>query len=620
METRGPTDRHVRFRTFEFDLKTLELHNRGRKVAIRGHAAKILAALLENPGEVVTRTELRKRLWPDDTFVDWEHILNNSINKLREAFGDEAGSPRYIQTVPGLGYRFIASVDQPATATSTPIAAPAAITGTGSRRHLWIAVTASVILIAILAPFVGTHPLAARLFHRDTASPINSIAVLPLDNLSGDPNQEYFADGMTDELITMLAKDSTLRITSRTSVMRFKSTRQPLPEIAHELGVDAILEGSVERFDNQVHMTLQLIRGDTDAHLWADSYYRDKNEGGQLPGEAARQIARYLHKASSVAASVGFVNPDAHDAYLRGRYLWFRYQNGEAGKYFRKAAELQPDSALAWTGLASYFGVGAIGGYQDPRLSIPQLKSAALRATQLDDSLPEAHLSLGMAYLCEWNIHGAQSEIDRAVELNPSLAEAYHLRTRIDTAINHNAQAIEAQRRAMELDPFERPWGMVWAFKTVRQYDAAIQEAQQRLEALPNDDALWWELGQVYDRMGERDKAVQAWEKMELSEGHTSNATTIRSVYQRRGWTGLIKRFIAEGEKESGKSYVSPFDLARYHAQLSEREQTLSLLDEAYRQHSPQLLWIQTDPAFDFLHNDPRYRALVQRIGLPTAY
>ena len=225
-----------------------------------------------------------------------------------------------------------------------------------------------------------------------------------------------------------------------------------------------------------------------------------------------------------------------------------------------------------------------------------------------------------MSYLCEWNIKGAQSEIDRAIELNPSLAEAYHLRARIDTAINRNLEAIEAQRKAMELDPFERPWGMVWVLKTARQYDAAIQEAKQRLEAIPNDDALFWELGQVYDRKGERDKAVQAWEKMELSEGHTSNATIIRKVYERQGWAALIKRFIVEDEKESANAWVSPFDLARYHAQLSERVQTLSLLDEAYRQHSPQLLWIQTDPAFDFLHRDAHYRDLIGRLGLPAAF
>lgn len=595
---------------------------------------ELLILLTARQGQLVSRVEIAQRLWSSEVFVDTEHGINTAVRKLRHLLRDDPEEPKFIQTVTGMGYRFTAPVTvmEEAQQKESPVPVDPAreelkmpraepTPASGRARRMWLVVGASVALVvAAVAITAGPHPLAARLLHREAAPAITSIAVLPLDNLSGDAGQEYFADGMTDELITMLAKNSTLRITSRTSVMQYKGVHKPLPEIARALNVDAILEGSVSQSANEVHMTLQLIRADADAHLWADSYDRDKNDAAQLPGEAARQIAGYLHRASSVAASVEFANPDAHDAYMRGRYLWFRYKNGEAGKYFRKAAELQPDSALAWTGLASYFGVGAIGGYQDPRLSIPQLKSAAVRAAQLDDSLPEAHLSLGMAYLCEWNIQGAQSEIDRAIQLNPSLAEAYHLRARIDTAINRNPQAIEAQRRAMELDPFERPWGMVWALKTARQYDAAIQEAQQRLEALPNDDALFWELGQVYDRKGERDKAVRAWEKMELSEGHTSNATIIRSVYQRQGWTALIKRFIVEDEKESAKSYVSPFDLARYHAQLDERVQTLSLLDEAYDQHSPQLLWIQTDPAFDFLHTDPRYRSLILRLGIPPAY
>jgi TolB-like protein/DNA-binding winged helix-turn-helix (wHTH) protein len=623
----------LRFGDFELDCGRFELRRNGDALRLEPKPMELLILLASREGQLVLRTEIAERLWSREVFVDTEHGINTAIRKLRGLFGDDPDDPHFIQTVPGMGYRFIAPIriaggalpgTNPA-ASSEPdqVDAHAAspVASSANAPRFWVVMTVcAAILIAILTLAIGPYPLAARLLHRNAAPVINSLAVLPLDNLTGDPNQEYFADGMTDELITMLAKDSTLRITSRTSVMQYKGVHKPLPEIARVLNVDAVLEGSVSRSLHEVHLSLQLIRADTDTHLWADSYDRDQNDAAQLPSEAAHQIANYLHKTSSTPATAGFVNPDAHDAYLRGRYLWFRYQNEEAGKYFRKATELQPDSALAWTGLASYFGLGAIGGYQDPRISVPQLKTAALRAAQLDDSLPEAHLSLGAAYLCEWNIKGAQSETDRAIQLNPSLAEAYHLLARIDTAINRNAQAIEFQRKAMELDPFERPWGMVWTLKTARQFDAAIQEGRQRLQGFPNDDALYWELGQVYERAGQRDKAVQAWVKMELAEGHTSNAAIIGEVYRRNGWSALIKRFIAEDEKESAKSYVSPFDLARYHAQLSEREQTISLLGEAYRERSPQLLWIQTDPAFDFLHSDRRYRGLVQQIGLPPAY
>jgi TolB-like protein/DNA-binding winged helix-turn-helix (wHTH) protein len=645
-----PAER-IAFGSFELEISSSELFKKGRRVRLSGQSADLLTILVTRGGKLVSREELRQALWPEDTFVDFDHGLNNCIRRIRDALGDSAESPRYIETLPKKGYRFIAethpvlllksvAADQTETkrvdftgsdaSPSRPVEVPLEkeieltpdpVVTLQPRRYVWLAmIIATTMAAGVLGFTIDQNPLAGRFLPRNTAKPITSIAVLPLDNLSGDPGQEYFADGMTDELITMLAKDSTLRVTSRTSVMQYKRANRPLTEIARALNVDAILEGSVSRSSNQVHMTIQLIRADTDAHLWADSYDRDNHDAAQLPDEAARQVAGYLHKTSSATVPVRFVNSEAHDAYLRGLYFWFTAKNGEAGKYFRKATELQPDYALAWSGLSSYFGVGAIGGFQDPRLSVPQLKFAALRAVQLDDSLPETHLALSMAYLCEWNINGAQSEVDRALQLNPSLAEAYHLRARINTAINRNAQAIEAQRRAMELDPFERPWGMVWTLKTARQYDAALKEAQERLKGLPNDDSLYWELGQVYDRKGDRDKAVQAWEKMELSEGHTSNATTMRRVYQQGGWTALIKRFIADAQKESAGSYVSPFDLARYHAQLSEREQTFSLLNEAYRQHSPQLLWIQTDPAFDFLHSDPRYHTLIRQVGVPPGY
>ena len=251
------------------------------------------------------------------------------------------------------------------------------------------------VLVTISILTLGPHPLAARFLDRDTHAAIASLAVLPLANLSGDPNEEYFADGMTDELTTMLAKDSTLRIVSRTSAMQFKDAHRSLPEIARALNVDAILEGSISRSSNQVHMTLQLVRGDTDSHLWAESYDRDTNDVAALPDDAARAIAARLNSSTPPHANGRYINPEAHDAYLRGHYDWVVGRNEDAGRYYQQAVDIQPDYALGWTGLADYYAMGAIGGVLDPLQALPQAEAAARKAVELDDSLPRAHADFG---------------------------------------------------------------------------------------------------------------------------------------------------------------------------------------------------------------------------------
>ena len=331
-----------------------------------------------------------------------------------------------------------------------------------------------------------------RLF-RGNAPAITSLAVIPLDNLSGDPSQEYFADGMTDELITMLAKNSSLRIVSRTSVMQYKGARRPLPEIARQLGVDGILEGSVSRFGNRVHMNIQLIQAPTDTHLWAESYDRDSNEAAALPHEAAEAIAKRLNSSVTSASPARYVNPEAHDAFLHGRYLWYAGQNDKAFDYFKKATQLQPDYAAGWSGLAMYYGAGAIIGYLDPAKSLAPELEAADKAVRLDDSFPEAHLGMCAAVLINaWDFKRADQECLRAIELDPEFAEAYHLRAKVLGAFNRNDEAIEAQKKATELDPAARPWAIAMAYQVARRDDEAIADVRQRLESYPEDVSLVW--------------------------------------------------------------------------------------------------------------------------------
>jgi TolB-like protein len=456
---------------------------------------------------------------------------------------------------------------------------------------------------------------------RPASGPIRSIAVLPLDNLSGDPGQDYLAAGMTDELTTMLAKNSTLHIVSRTSVMQYKGAHRPLPEIARELGVDGILEGSAARSGGRVHLTIQLIQASSDNHVWAESYSRDANDAFSLPLEAAETIAKQLHSTVLQPTSERFVRPEAHDAYLRGRYLWFRGQNEEAGKYFRKATELQPDYALGWSGLSIYYGLGSFGGELSPADSLVPLKATALKATSLDDQLPEAHFALGVAFfLSDWDWDKALQEVSRAIQLNPNYSEAYHFRGKILIALHRYDEAIAAQKKATELDPFARPNGVGRTFQIARQYDAAIGEVLQQLQVDANDPGLHDVLSYAYYGKGMKKEAMEEYAKELSLSGDEVSAGSVRRAYARGGWNAMLHWQLSQLERKPAGQYVSPVFLAYDYVQLGEKEKSLALLEEAYRQHAPTLLEIQEYPVFDTLHSEERYRSIIQRIGLPPVY
>jgi TolB-like protein/DNA-binding winged helix-turn-helix (wHTH) protein len=641
------------FGDFKLDCDRFELYRAGRSLKLERKPMELLVLLATRNGHLVTRAEIAEHLWNKDVFVDTEHGINTAIRKIREALSDDPLQSRFVQTVTGKGYRFIASVVEvrpPLTEESKnrivgdTRAAPAlsnAVTiddavadraelpgereaQTSRKPHVryWLA-AAAVLALLVVVIGLGARGARDRSFDRAARPKISSLAVLPLDNLSGDPAQDYFADGMTDELTTMLAKNSTLRIVSRTSVMQYKGAHRPLPEIARALGVDGILEGSVERTGDKVHMTIQLIEAPSDTHVWAESYDRNANDVVSLPRQAAQTIAKRLNSALLQPTSMRYVSPEAHDAYLRGRYIWYSGSNEEAGKYFRKATELQPDYALGWTGLAGYYGAGAMGGDLNPEDAIPQVEATAQKAIELDDSLPEAHLMLSGAMFLKWDWARADQEIARAIELNPRFAEAYHLRSKMDTALGRNEEAIESEKKAMELDPFQRPFAMGLAYFTVRQYDAAINDARQRLETQPEDVGLHWILCEAYRRKGELKEAAQEWEKIMLLLGDKAegiSATTIRHAFEKGGYKAVLLRQVSYLKQKSATQYVSPVDIALQYAQLGDKEKTLSLLEDGYRERSPLLLWIQTDPAYDFLHGEERYRSIIKGIGLPPAY
>jgi TolB-like protein len=608
---------------------------------------ELLILLASREGQLVTRSEIADRLWESEVFVDTEHGINTAIRKLRYLLRDDPDNPQFIQTVIGMGYRFIApvtTVQKPSSEAFPPGAAlveaasmdpvdpkqmvsAEALTGapilpTPNPRYLvWVGLIAlAALLITIPIATLGAHPLGDRLLHRNAQPVISSLAVLPLDNLSGDSSQDYFADGMTDELITMLAKDSSLRIVSRTSVLQYRGARRPLPEIARALHADAIVEGSVTRSANQVHMTLQLIRADTDSHLWADSYERDANDLG-LPDEAAKAIANQLHRAVPAVKANRYVNPAAHDAFLHGNYLWFGPHMEESGAWFQKAIDLQPDYALAWAGLADYYGEGIAGDVLDPRTSIVPEEQAAERALALDPDLPQAHQAMGAMFLIDrWDWGDADREILRAINLDPQNGELYYLRGCVLQAENRDAEAIELGKRAMEIDPFSRPYALEVLYVGARQFDAALKEIQLRLEANPNNLDLLAQEGELWRRMGKYKEAVDAWAKLDILAGDSQSAVNMRRAWERGGARGETRWQLDRRLQQSKSSYVSPVELASYYAQLGDKERTLALLEEGYRQHETGTLWIQEDPAYDFLHSDSRFRSIVQRTGVVPAY
>jgi TolB-like protein/DNA-binding winged helix-turn-helix (wHTH) protein len=623
------------FGDFRLDCGRFELVRAGQSLRLERKPLELLIFLAEKNGQLATREEIAQRLWQSEVFVDTEHGINTAVRKIRNVLRDDAEESRYIQTVTGKGYRFIAPLkivyaQDKATSASTPanpvpaledgssVALAASQQLSSSSHHLLGRARIAVVSTAVLALLAVGLFATVRWIQSRGRPAIASLAVLPLDNLSGDPAQDYFADGMTDELTTMLAKDSTLRIISRTSVMQYKHARQPLKDIARALGADGIVEGSVARNGDHVHLNLQLIQAATDSHLWAESYDRDAHDVA-LSDEAARAIAVRLHSPTSTATPPRAIDPAAHDAYLHGRYLWLSSRDSESGAYYKKATEIQPDYAAAWAGLANYYGKAAAGDELDPRIALPLEEKAAERAIALDPNLAEAHLAVAATYLiARWDPVNADREVLRVISLDPSDGEAYNFRANVLDALGRHQEALEMAKKAVEISPFEYAADMAAFYVSGRQYDAALADLGLRLEVAPNDPLLLYFQWDTLRRKGNYREAADALEKSFTSSGDTHSASAIRSAWEHGGWPAVVRWQLAHHLERQKREYVSPVTLAGYHAQLHETEPTLSLLEEGFRQHSTDILWVTMDPAFDFLDSDPRFQSILQRINLPV--
>jgi TolB-like protein/DNA-binding winged helix-turn-helix (wHTH) protein/Flp pilus assembly protein TadD len=628
----------VRFGVFEADLGTGELRKHGRQIKLQEQPFQVLTLLLARPGELVTREELRQALWPADTFVDFEHGLNKAISKLRDALGDDSATPRYIETLPRRGYRFIAPVtiatppSELAESQAAPATQPDPPVTTPPPKIQWkkYATVLSLGLVALLASWfvikrTRTQPRSAA---AGLSAHIRSLAVLPLQNLSGNKEQDYFADGMTDELITNLGQMSALRVISRTSVMHYKQTTETVPQIGRELGVDAILEGTIFLSGSRVRITAQLIDAHSDRHLWAHAYERDLRDVITLQDEVARDIADEIRvkltpQERARLTTYHPVNPEAHEAYLKGRYYWNQFTANDLKKslpLFQEAIVKDPKYALGYSGLADYYGVSYVRFGSVSRDEVcSKGEAAAIKAVELDDSLAEGHHSLAsMRLFCDWDAKGAESEFKRAIQLNPSYSEAHRVYADLLVARGHTRQAISEAQRAVENDPMSGDINMLlgWVYYMSRDYEQAIRQERKTIALDPKRPSTHFVLGTAYAKEGKYDLAILEYRKFaELAGADPSTSPWVGYAYGLAGRRHDALEVLKRLNSRSVHRPVWAYGEAIIYLGLGDKKRAFAWLEKAYQAHDWGLIEMNADPRFDSLRSDPRFQDLVRRIG-----
>ncbi len=550
MERIHPSETAVRFGVFEVDLRARELRKQGVRLKLQDQPLEVLLALLERPSEVVTRDELQQKIWPSDTFVDFDHGLYNAIKRLREALGENAEKPQYIETAPRRGYRFIGKIEagQP-----TPV-----------RR-------------------------------------IRSLAVLPLENLSRDPEQEYFADGLTEALITSLAKISALRVVSRTSAMQYKSVRnKSVSEIARELGVDAVVEGTVQRFGDRARISAQLIDGHTDSHLWAESYERDLRD----------ILALQVEVASAT--------------YLKGRFFWNkRTPHGvkKGAEYFEQAIDKDPTYAAAHAGLADCAGIAGWWGFVPPEEGCGRAKEAARKSLEIEETA-EAHASLGWAIIhYDFDTLSAEKEFQRAIELDPRYPSAHQWYAHLLGYTQRWDQSLQEAAQALQLDPLSHIINVsyIGCFVFTHQWDRAIEHCRKALEFDLNSVPLRWMLANSYEGKEMHEEAIteRKW-VVEHSDGAPTFVAELAGSYASAGKRDEATRILEQLKKISKRRYVPAYWLALVYAALKHTDEAFNWLNKAYSERSARLAFAKIDPRLDYLRSDTRFNDLLRRMKFPA--
>ncbi len=628
--------RVIRFGPFEFQPDTGELRKHGLRVKLRGQPIELLTMLLQHPGEPVTREELQRLLWPADTYVDFEHSLNAAMKRLRAALGDSADSPRFIETLAGRGYRFIAPVSQPAeeapqippppAADAKPEPEPEAKPAARRRPVLWIAAAAGFVLLVLLA--MNFARLRDMVRGRSSPGQIRSLVVLPLANLSGDPDQDYFVEGMTDALRQHLEGVGSLRVISRTSSMHYLGSGKPLPDIARELNVDAVVDGSVLRSGDRVRINVELIHAGMDRHLWSNSYERDLRDVFVLQAEVARRIAEEIRTTltphdRAQLARVRNSDPEAYRAYSNGRVLWNKRSEQDLKKaidFFQLAIDRDSNYALAYDGLADCWLPLGWYGFLPPSDTFPRARAAVAKALSLDDSMAEAHTSLAfinMYYDRDWA--GAEREFRRAVELNPNYANGHHWYGEYLSLVGRHAEAIAESQRARELDPLSNiinAWVSSRYF-FARQYDKAIEEGRNAVQMYPGFGPAHLVLGHAYEQKGMLAEAIAEFEKASsLAGGGSMYAASLAHALALAGRRAEASRILQDLNREAARRFICAYDLAIASVGLGNKDETFELLGAAVREGSPRVAFLGVDPRFAAMRADPRFSGLLRSIGL----
>jgi TolB-like protein/DNA-binding winged helix-turn-helix (wHTH) protein/Tfp pilus assembly protein PilF len=666
MSTSAPAAARVllRFDSFELDLRAGELRKRGLKLRLQGQPLQLLAILLQDAGNLVTREELRDQIWPADTFVDFDHSLNNAVARIREVLGDSAEAPRYIETLPRRGYRFIAPVEEvlvprvlngvtksetaaadsaagalvealPGSRVSTNGArggggalAVAATAATGRAKRRWLL---GVLIVCVCGVIGSVTWLTWRHFSaRDKVSPLHSLAVLPLQNLSGDADQEYFADGMTDEMITEFSRIRSLKVISRTSVMTYKGTKKRLPQIARELGADAIVEGSVTREGDQVRITVQLLDAANDRHLWSEDYQRPLHGVLNLQREVAESIAEQIFvqlnpQQGGGAGSARTVDPEAYEDYLRARYyLSTQFSMPQplnmARGYFEEAIRKDPNFALAYAGLADTYFYQTRFHHLSPESGYRSADAALQKAMELDASIGEGHTVLAMLRWREGDWATARRELESAVTLNPGDGCARAMRAIFYAWSGQRVEALAGTTQSRTADASSSYASTEAAiYFLLRDYAKLVEASQRGVVSDPHEWLEHYYLGLGYEGSGKLDEAMPEYEKaVTMSEGDQEAMAALAHAYAAVGRRAEATKILRDMEARSKVSYVSPYTLATMFAGLGENDRALNLLEKAYQEKSWDLMWyLKADPRMDSLRSEPRFIALVQRMGFP---
>jgi TolB-like protein/DNA-binding winged helix-turn-helix (wHTH) protein len=608
----------LRFGKFELDPSSGELHQNGHKIPLAPKAFELLRALVERPGQVVTREELRAKLWASHTFVEFDDSLNHTVKKLRQALGDSAENPQFIETLPRYGYRFIAPVDGTGITRSTR--------EPKSKRHTAVA---AFLGAAVLAVVVGLLTLdggrwRSRLSRHGSEPPIRSLAVLPLSNLTGDQQQDYFADGMTDALITDLAKIRELKVISRTSVMQFKDVKKPLPEIARTLGVDGILEGSVQRSGQRVRITAQLIRAPSDTHLWAESYERDTRDVLTLQGEIAQAVAREIKVAVTPEEATHLsrartVNPTAYEHYLQGQYHYYKWKSEDfrtAIDYFQKAIAADPHWAPPYAAMANSYGWLWINGGIPPQEALPRFSAALKTALEIDNTLPEAHYTMAAAaFYYRWDWDEADREFNRALVLDPSLVEARFEYAWFLACMDRMPEAIAEAKRAVERDPLSVSANLAlgdiyfWA----HQDDQAVAQLRRAAEMEPDDPRPHEFLSGIYESKGIYEDAIrERQEAMTLASSKSDSLVGLQRAFETSGATGYWVWKLSEAKRGQ-----LPYEIALVYAHYGNPTQAVAWLEKAHQQHDWHMVQLKTLRAWEPVRSDPHFQDLLRRMNFP---